>query len=433
MTEEVIGSEINAGEGVESGSRGKRKFDPGFSRNMLVVVGAAVLAVVVIILVLFFFSGGAKNAQQGSSISIGGSPQQSNDGLTPAMREKLARAQTKEAESAARQGESYIPPDVLPSAPNEPMVTPEAQARAMEAQRQAADNAKQANDERNQMKLAAAQQMLANTLTRPDVERVSVEKVAVAAQAAGGADAKQAPVVAAADEDGDLLVDMMEIFGARLVSPVDTDLSDYASAEITTGKLAGAFLIGKVVLAGEGAQFQFTGMRFKKSTYAINAMALDQATSTSAVRGELDRKLLQRYVFPVAMAYVGALATAKAQVPTVAVPLSGGNVVNTQPSGLAGNVLGGAGAAAAAGASNALLGALGSGTQGVATEYGITRPVPTDAQAKAAGVAAAVNAGNQLTSKLAAEPIRVSMANGTSIGIMFREPVRVSAVVAAKR
>lgn len=401
-TTEDQGPVIGGGQDQQSA---KRKFDPGFSRNMRIVGGGLVVGVMTIVGVVYFFSGGNESLLPPSSkIQISGGTQASNDGLTPAMREKLARAQTQEAAMAARQGESYIPPDVLPTAPNEPMLTPEAQARATEAEVQANAQAVQAINERNQIRLAAAQQMLASALTRPDVERVSVQAEDVDAKAgnAGNGAASPAAPASAAQRDASMVVDMMEIFGARLSSPVDTDSSAFASAEITTGKLAGAYLIGQVRLAGEGVQFEFTGMRHKNVTYPINAIALDQTTSTSAVQGELDRKLLQRYVFPVLMAYTGAYATAKAQVPLTTTPLNSALPPSTSSDG------------------QTIV--LPSGY----TDYGITRPSPTAPQARAAGVAAAVSAGNSVTSKLAAEPVRVSMPNGTSIGIMFRQPVLAS-------
>lgn len=48
-------------------------------------------------------------------------------------------------------------------------------------------------------------------------------------------------------------------------------------------------------------------MRFNRVTYPINAIALDAATSTSAIDGELDRKVLTRYVFPVVIGRSGGV------------------------------------------------------------------------------------------------------------------------------
>lgn len=380
-------------EAIGEPGAGKRKVDPGFRRNLTIIGGGLLVGAAVIIGAMAMFSGGGNKVREGSDIQVNNNTQKSTDGLTPAMREKVGRAQTAESIQAARMGESYIPPDVLPATPNEPMMTPAQQQRAFEAEARANADAVRLTNERNMLKLNAAQQMLQSTLQRPEVERVAIAAVAPSDARSVGAPAAPSATASDADVEG-LVADMMEIFGGRLSSPVDTDASGFASAEITTGKLAGAYLIGQVKLVGEGVQFDFTGMRLNGVSYAINAFALDEKTSTTAVQGDLDRKLLQRYVFPVLMAYGGAYATAKAQVATT--------VTN----------LGGVG------------GTTGSTTGTTASDYyGVTRAVPTSAQARAAGVASAVSMGSRATSKLAAEPVRVSMPGGVAIGIMFREPV----------
>lgn len=58
---------------------------------------------------------------------------------------------------------------------------------------------------------------------------------------------------------------------------------------------------------------------------------------------------------------------------------------------------------------------------GYGSDYGVARPAPTGQQAAAAGVAAAVQIANQAVGQAARTPVRVSMAAGESIGVMFRE------------
>lgn len=428
--------------GGEQPTAAKRQLDPGFSRNLRIVGGGMVVGLLTIAGVVYFFSGGNKsNLPAQSSIQVRDGAQASSDGLTPAMREKLARAQAKEAEGAARRGESYIPPDVLPSSSNVEASIPQSQQqqqqRYSEAEVQANAAAVQAINERNRARLAAAQQMLSSTLTRPDVERVGIAQSTASANSSSAGANSAVPATTAqasasdASRDEVLIADMMEIFGARLTSPLDTDSSTFASAEITTGKLAGAYLIGQVRLAGEGVQLEFTGMRHKNVTYPISAIGLDQATSTSAVQGDLDRKLLQRYVFPVLMAYTGAYATARAQVPVTSVAGAPSATAATVGS-VVGSVLDPGGANSTAANAGAVAGAVAGGALapgGGVLDYTVNRPSPTAAQARSAGIASAVATGNRVTAKMAAEPIRVSMPNGASIGIMFRQPVVASAAV----
>lgn len=360
-----------------------KKVDPGFKRN-LIVIGLVFLGALVLFAgFILMMRGGAKAiTETKSSITIqDGGAVPSSDGLTPAMREKLTRAQQRESQEAGEKGVSYIPPDILPEkteAPQQPV------AQQQIAYAQPVNDP--GRDRRNQERLQAAQAMLTSMLQRPAPERVQVAKIDSPAAAAS------APVSAASApgmKDDFMVADIMEIAGARLTSPVDTDMSSFASAEITTGDKAGAQLIGTVKLSGNGVEFKFTGMRHKNKTYPINAIALDQDTSTSAVQGNLDRKLLTRYVFPVLMAYTGAYATARSQVATTTTSIGYGNV-------------------------------------GGGADYGVSRPAPTNQQAQAAGVAAAVQLGNQAIGKGASEPVRVTMDTNTAIGVMFREPVMAS-------
>lgn len=106
----------------------------------------------------------------------------------------------------------------------------------------------------------------------------------------------------------------LRIAGARLVSPIDTGRSEFVSAVIDSGPLAGAYLIGaaKVVATENGVTVSFTRMSWREQDYKINAVALDPATSADPVDAQVDRKLMQRFVLPVifetAQAYAAALA-----------------------------------------------------------------------------------------------------------------------------
>lgn len=377
MSNEASVQSDNGTAEVGNGGAPTSHMDPGFKRNIRVIGLVVVIAVVAMGALILMMRGGAKAITENKSdISLQeGVPVKSNDGLTPAMRQKLMRAQTRESGEAGAHEQSYIPPDILPEKSDPHLAANSALQQPAYAQGPAA--ADPAQDRRNQERLRAAEQILTGMLQRPVAERVDIAKIDPPA-----APAARAATPGGVTVDKDVLVDIMEIFGARLTSPVDTDMSTYASAEITTGKLAGALLIGSVKLVGEGLEFKFTGMRFNSMTYPINAIALDAATSTSAVEGDIDRKILSRYVFPILMAYTGAYATAKAQVATTTAAI-----------------------------------------MGVGADYGIARAAPTSQQATAAGVAAAVQIGNQAVGQSARTPVRVSMPAGVSIGVMFRDVV----------
>ncbi len=382
MNAEVSPDGLDGDSSISSGGEAtsSKKVDPGFKRNLIVIGIVFVAAVLLLVGFVWMARGGAKAIEASkSNISLqesGAVP--SSDGLTPAMREKLLRAQERESGEAAAKNQSYIPPDILV----EKKELPPQQAILQQQQVHSQQMNDPRNDKRNQERLQAAQAMLAQMLQRPEAGRVQIARIEPASAPAAPASAASA---AAASNDY-MLVDIMEIFGARLTSPVDTDQSSFASAEITTGPLAGAQLVGTVKLAGTGVDFKFTGMRLDKRTYPINAVGLDEETSWGVVKGDLDRKLLSRYVFPVLMAYGGAYATARSQVATTTTSIGAGSL----------------------------------------GDYGVSRPAPTEQQARAAGVAAAVQIGNQAVGKGASEPVRVRIDANTAIGVMFRDAVMAS-------
>lgn len=371
-----------------AGPGGARQLDRSFRRNLILVAGIVLFAALVI--GYLAMSRGKAPVQQVASTLPSGVSTKDNQNLPPPnVREKLLDVQQNESEVARARGQSYVPPDVLIER-GRGEATNTSAARAVGVQ--VAPTAHQA-DPRDATRLQAAERLIQGRGVIAEPERVALQdKGAPAAEARSPATAPT-PAVQLATTSADVVVDAMEIFGARLSSPIDTDLTNYVSAEITTGRLAGAFLIGSTSITGEGMNVTFTAMRHAGRSYPINAIALDMQTSTNAVAGNVDRKILQRYVFPVAMAFAGAYATAKAQPSRTLVGIS---VPST---------------------------GIGGTTTGSVDGYGITQPSPTTEQARAAGVAAAVGIGQREVNKLANEPIRVTMAAGTPIGIIFRNSV----------
>jgi len=179
------------------------------------------------------------------------------------------------------------------------------------------------------------------------------------------------------------LVDALEIYAAQTLTPVDTYQTGYISARIVAGKLAGAFLVGRTQMVNEGLQPRFTQMRWNNRTYAIDAIALDDRSGTDAVRANLDRRYMQRYVMPVVVAMVGGYTAAKAQTGSTTVEIGAGGTGST----------------------------------------GLAQPAPTEEQAINAGVSRAMGMTQRAVDQEAALPIRASLPAGTAIGVMFNAPV----------
>jgi intracellular multiplication protein IcmE len=201
-----------------------------------------------------------------------------------------------------------------------------------------------------------------------------------AARGAAGAASGAQPVLSC-HRTQDCLADSLEIFVAEVASDVDTYRTNFCSVRVVAGRLSGAYLVGKCTQRDQGLSMEFTQMRLKGEAYQIDAIGMDEKTATDALSNiDVDRRLLQRVVFPITVAAVGGAASVLAQPPTTT-SLDGGVVVQST-------------AAASKG------------------------------QAIAAGVSAGVGVLSQMAAAEAAKPVQITMPAGAPIGVMFRKPVR---------
>lgn len=170
---------------------------------------------------------------------------------------------------------------------------------------------------------------------------------------------------------------VLTIHVGRLSSPIDTGATSYATATISSGQFAGAFLKGTSVLNnGEGLRITFDTMRMADGRVVkINAVALDEQTSSDAINGNIDRHVLTKYVLPIAFA-----------------TLQGGmNAIAQRSSELV--------------------------SSGLTTS--VVVPEATNKQAGAAGLAAAGQVGQQIVQGMAQQPNTATVPVNTTIGIMF--------------
>jgi hypothetical protein len=59
----------------------------------------------------------------------------------------------------------------------------------------------------------------------------------------------------------------------------------------------------------------------------------------------------------------------------------------------------------------------------VLSNYGIATPAPSQTQALSSGIAQGLSLANQNVSKLASEPVNVSLPQNLPIGVIFNTPV----------
>ena len=299
-----------------------RQFDKSFKRNIRII---GIAAVVCLGAIAFIVIGAQNKISAGESrvaktsittpaVSVNSKPSD----MTPADEARLGRVQGLESDAAKADKNTYIPQE-LPLKP-EAFKTPEAQTNgpgngykygsgeqtttpAGDPQREA--RIKQGLD----LQLAAiiARAEAPPTQSAPPYPVVAAQ-APVASASAGGASGG----AVSAEMQGEL-VKALSIAGARLVSPLDTAKSDFTSAEITSGPLAGAYLIGKGRMVGEeGVQIIYTRMKFGDVSYPVNVTGLDNRTSSDAMAADVDRKLFSRYVMPVVFttgqAYLAAVS-----------------------------------------------------------------------------------------------------------------------------
>lgn len=380
-----------------------RKVDPGFKRNILIIGGGFALAVGLMFGMWMLRSGKAEKGTGAVGMGISTSTIGSPDGeqLSPAMRDAIQAKQVKEREAAAQSGQPvYIPPDVMETpqkitsaqapGPQDPGLTNNAAPAPVVLSPE--------DIEKLARRRAGLERQVGALLSVEDIGRLAPTRVVFTLPVAqtkenGGKPdqvlvssqtAQAGPVQAvlqAVQGNQQVLINSLEIAAAEVASPVDTYKTNYASARIVAGKLAGAFLVGTVSQREDGLQISYTHMRLGNQTYQIDAIALDEKTSTNAMEADVDRRYLQRWVIPVATAMAGGLANAASR--------TGSQVIFDKSGG---------------------------GT-------GIATPAATAQEIRAAGVVSGMGILQKEVDKEAAKPFQIRLDANTSIGILFRQPV----------
>ncbi len=373
---------VNETEVIAAPEGAKRKLDPGFSRNLKIIGGT--LGAMTLLLVLVFVMRSGSNDQQArpSEFQVGSGNTQAAGDITPAMETMLREQQQIEAAAAAKKGETYIPPDTVGRTE---VVDPVVAAQIGQSTYQATSLVQEGPaSERDQRRREGLERQLAGYLAQSqgaDSARVRVVADQDAGAAAAGPAATASAAASPAAARGAQLLPGLEIAAATLAGDlnVPAGASVFASAVVRSGPLDGAFMVGAARVVDESLEITFTQMRFGGDVYAIDAIVLDQATTANAIAGSVDRRILQRYVLPIALATAQGFFTAKS--------------------------------------------AVGSVTVNVGNDAGVATPAPSSEQARAAGMAKGFEIAGQGVQKAASMPIVVSAPRGTSVGLLFRAPV----------
>ncbi|WMD23924.1 DotG/IcmE/VirB10 family protein (plasmid) [Achromobacter seleniivolatilans] len=291
----------------------------GFKRN-LVLVGVMLFVCVFIALGLAWWagSGGKKGSEPTSSlgpINPNGTGEVRRE-LSPAMQEKQNRVFQDEAEAARKQGRTYIPNEgtLGLSTPVEP---PQASAAAEgglpTTRRMSGGSGAQASQDNVGLTRQIERITRGMDIRAEKVQVLAKDDSAARTQAgASMALAAASPASKAVDPSasrGRDLTNGQEIHPAELLSPIDTDKTDEATARITGGPLAGATFVGKLVVFEEDFAMGFTSMRFDGKFYAVQAVGVNEQTASRAMGADVDHRFFDRFVMPVLSSGLWGAAT----------------------------------------------------------------------------------------------------------------------------
>lgn len=372
-------------------------FDPGFVRNMKVIIGVVAIAFGIVISLVLALRG---NSRDDTGVNVNamntGSVQTRKEDPTPAMQRKLEGVQQREAEEAMASGKTYIPKESIgATVPVAPLPAgPGPSTMQM-------NNAYVAPTQLDQKRVEGLRRQLDALFPSTIVSgspRQSLEPDRNA-QAAVRQAAPSGTPDAAATVKKNVVIPALEIVAGQMANPMNVGQgkTQFASARITAGKFAGAYLTGVATMTeNESIEVAFKDMRIGNKAYKIDAIVLDEQTADSGLRGDVDRRILARYVLPMTVGFMQGYFKARSQTGTSAV-LATGNFAASPTT-----------AASAATAMGAVI---------------TTTPAPTMEQATAAGVAVGLQQAQSDVERNAALPIRSATNSGVPIGILFRTAV----------
>jgi intracellular multiplication protein IcmE len=235
--------------------------------------------------------------------------------LSPAMQEKQDRVFAEEAEAARKRGASYIPHEgsLGPAAPIETAQPPQLSMAAEVGQPTMRRMSGGSGSSQNSQDLTGLSRQVERIVAGMNIRGVPVLAFAqeepspgTSGDGAGGSSARPSTAAAAANSSagttssrGPDLTQGIEIAPAELLSPIDTDKTDEATARITGGPLAGATLIGKLVVFEEDFSIGFTSLRFGGKYYQVQAVGLNEQTASRAMGADVDHRYFDRYVMPI--------------------------------------------------------------------------------------------------------------------------------------
>lgn len=325
------------------------------------LIGGAILAIIVVI---FLFGG---SSEEVAPSVVRGNAQVKQDlgseELDPIQREALETRNEDEKIKAIDAQDSFIPIPVSPSQSNiddiaiegnavDPLQTwkalqdervkeEEFQQSLLSAQTQL-DAQKDVNAARQQ-----ALQELANAMSEQMSDIVEGKEILEMnymeitdvdlpeGEQSGLSSANGTLVVPQAEQSTDVTDVAVQILSATTIEYAQTlteansDVEGPVLAEIVTGPLAGARVLGTFTKEEEYLVIKFTSAVKDGVAYPINAIVLDPETTLPAIATEVDRRWFRRVVLPAAASFIEGLGSAIAETSNTSVSVQGETVTET--------------------------------------------------------------------------------------------------------
>ena len=320
-------------------------------------IGIIAAAVVAVLAIIILFGGEEKKPDASAVAPVDKVDAVPGTGeLSPAMKEALINRNEQEAENAARTGTSAMPmqvetPDSRLSLPEDegaqeedPLerwrkIQEERQKRESGAQRPEPPPVNPHAEAINTLAKSMAKQMQA-VLDAQEPVAAQVETIASSDYLEDQREKEKQKKEEEAAKAGTsttvdpIILDIIQPAGtieyAQLITEANSDAPGPVLAQIASGPLAGARILGQFEVKEEYLTLSFNTVVVDGISYSMSGVALDPATANPGIVTEIDRRYFSRVILPAAAAFVEGMGSAIAESGTTTVTVKGETVATEE-------------------------------------------------------------------------------------------------------
>ena len=319
------------------GRRLSHAFSDPRSRRLFILGGVAFVAIAVVASAQFR-SAGPGRSTLAAPPQIDTTPGGAHQANTPDYRQSVINADDQRAKAAEQSGRSALatinPEVVAPPPASLPGPTQQLRPAAAAAASNAAEEQRRtrmADAMRQQMQDALASWKPAQAPQLMFSRADAAPTVAPVQAAAIAAPDTAAPAVSTGAPAQEELIHAGDIFyGTTVTAERSSDPAGPIVADILSGPLQGARILGSVSAGRESYVLTFNSMSFEGRRYDINAVAVDVETVRTGVRSDIDRRFPER-ILAVGADFLQAAGQVFLRPATTTVATQSGIVQETPP------------------------------------------------------------------------------------------------------